>query len=153
MIDARWHKQLKKFLDLCDEGTGSNPAGVEPAVDDEAAASVSSELASAHPGRIDNSALFNQSTSNGNGEDVAMEDEASASSSSDIRGHMMEELDYVVVPEEAWDLLVKDFGLTQGQTPIARKVRLPRTLVRDFFQPFLASNSWPILANFGLTDN
>ena len=144
MIDARWHKQLKKFLDLCEDGTGSSNQVVEPAAVEDEAANVS-ELASAHPGRIDNSALFNSqqqsATSNGNGEDVAMEDEAAvaASSFSDIRAHMMEELDYVVVPEEAWDLLVKDFGLTQGQTPIARKVNtISCTLLRDFF------SLWPL---------
>ena len=58
---------------------------------------------SANPGPIDNGPLF--------------KDE-----SSDIRDHMIDELDYTLVPEEAWTLLVARFGLSQNQEPIRRKV-------------------------------
>jgi hypothetical protein len=36
---------------------------------------------------------------------------------------MLEELDYVLVPEESWTRLVELFGLAEGQEPIARTVR------------------------------
>ncbi|XP_035221338.1 ubiquitin carboxyl-terminal hydrolase 15-like, partial [Stegodyphus dumicola] len=57
-----------------------------------------------HPGPIDNSPLLRD---DGSGE---------------IKDHLIDELDYVLLPEEAWNLLVKWYGLTEGQQPIARKV-------------------------------
>ena len=41
---------------------------------------------------------------------------------SDIREHMIDELDYVLVHDQAWKILTETFGLTYGQQPIARKV-------------------------------
>ena len=41
---------------------------------------------------------------------------------SDIRDHMINEMDYVLVPEEAWEKLVEKFGLSDGQQPVRRKV-------------------------------
>ena len=61
---------------------------------------------SSHPGPIDNSALF----------------KADSEEAGDLREHLLEELDYVLAPEEAWSLLVENFTLTSGQEPIARKV-------------------------------
>ena len=58
---------------------------------------------SAHPGPIDNGHLFKEDRS-------------------DIRDHMIDELDYTLVPEESWTLLVEKFGLSQNQEPIRRKV-------------------------------
>ena len=58
---------------------------------------------SANPGPIDNSPLFKDD-------------------SSDIRDHMIDDLDYTLVPEESWNLLVEKFGLIQNQEPIRRKV-------------------------------
>ena len=58
---------------------------------------------SEHPGRVDNKSLFKDD-------------------GSDIREHMIDELDYVLVPEEAWKLLLHRFGLQNGQEPIQRKV-------------------------------
>ncbi|CAL1290748.1 unnamed protein product [Larinioides sclopetarius] len=57
-----------------------------------------------HPGPIDNSPLLRD---DGSGE---------------IKDHLIDELDYVLLPEEAWDLLVKWYGLVEGQQPIVRKV-------------------------------
>ena len=34
----------------------------------------------------------------------------------------MEELDYSLLPEEAWELLVEWYGLSDGSQPIPRKV-------------------------------
>jgi ubiquitin carboxyl-terminal hydrolase 4/11/15 len=56
-----------------------------------------------NPGSIDNSALLKPD-------------------SDDLRDHMIDELDFVLVPDEAWNLLVQEFGITSGQEPIARKV-------------------------------
>jgi len=40
----------------------------------------------------------------------------------EIREHMIDELDYFLVPEEAWVLLVYKFSIMEGQEPIERKV-------------------------------
>ena len=47
---------------------------------------------SANPGPIDNKPLWRED-------------------GSDIRDYMIVELDYVLVPEEAWDMLLAEFGL------------------------------------------
>uniref|UniRef100_A0AAY4DIE1 Ubiquitin carboxyl-terminal hydrolase 15 n=1 Tax=Denticeps clupeoides TaxID=299321 RepID=A0AAY4DIE1_9TELE len=39
-----------------------------------------------------------------------------------IKEHLIDELDYVLVPTEGWNKLVSWYGLTDGQEPIARKV-------------------------------
>ena len=49
---------------------------------------------------------------------------AAAPEAPDIREQMIDDIDYVLMPEEAWKILVTEFGLTYGQTPIARKVRI-----------------------------
>jgi len=54
-----------------------------------------------YPGPIDNSPLFD----NGN-----------------LRKYMLENLHYNSVPAEAWDVLLKLFGMEEGQSPVARKV-------------------------------
>ena len=56
-----------------------------------------------NPGPVDNKPLFKED-------------------GSDIREHMIDELDYVLVPEEAWELLVEKFGISEGQEPVKRKV-------------------------------
>ena len=40
-----------------------------------------------------------------------------------IKKHLVEEMDYSLVPEELWNHLVEDFGLLKGQTPIKRIAR------------------------------
>lgn len=42
----------------------------------------------------------------------------------DIKEHLFDELDYITVPTEGWNKLVRWYGLTDGQEPIARKVTL-----------------------------
>uniref|UniRef100_A0A672YQ27 Ubiquitin carboxyl-terminal hydrolase n=1 Tax=Sphaeramia orbicularis TaxID=375764 RepID=A0A672YQ27_9TELE len=39
-----------------------------------------------------------------------------------LREHLIDELDYILVPTEGWNKLVSWYGLTEGQEPIARKV-------------------------------
>ncbi|XP_061124978.1 ubiquitin carboxyl-terminal hydrolase 15-like isoform X2 [Syngnathus typhle] len=39
-----------------------------------------------------------------------------------IKEHLIDELDYILVPTEGWNKLVSWYGLTEGQEPIARKV-------------------------------
>lgn len=56
-----------------------------------------------HPGPIDNSPLFLPDGS--------------------LREHLVEEMDYKLLPVEAWNLLLQRFGITSGQEPIERKVR------------------------------
>merc|ERR1719410_1448800 len=58
---------------------------------------------SCNPGPIDNKPLFKDD-------------------GSDIRDHMIDEMDYVLVPEEAWEKLVDKFGISDGQQPVKRKV-------------------------------
>ena len=64
--------------------------------------------ASAHPGPIDNGPLFKENP------EVQGE----------IKDGLIDELDYVLLPEEAWLALVEEFGLTEGQNSISRKVLL-----------------------------
>ena len=58
---------------------------------------------SANPGPIDNNPLFKED-------------------GTEIRDHMIDELDYALMPEEAWSLVLDRFGLIVGQEPIKRKV-------------------------------
>lgn len=39
-----------------------------------------------------------------------------------IKEHLIDELDYILVPTEGWNKLVSWYGLTEGQEPTARKV-------------------------------
>lgn len=39
-----------------------------------------------------------------------------------IKEHLIDELDYILVPTEGWNKLVSWYALTDGQEPIARKV-------------------------------
>uniref|UniRef100_A0A8B9RNM9 Ubiquitin carboxyl-terminal hydrolase 15 n=1 Tax=Astyanax mexicanus TaxID=7994 RepID=A0A8B9RNM9_ASTMX len=39
-----------------------------------------------------------------------------------LKEHLIDELDYILVPTEGWNKLVSWYGLTDGQEPIARKV-------------------------------
>lgn len=41
-----------------------------------------------------------------------------------IKEHLIDELDYILVPTEGWNKLVSWYGLTEAQEPIARKVCL-----------------------------
>ena len=66
--------------------------------------------ASVHPGPIDNSPLF----------------DPESEEAGELREHLLDELDFVLLPEEAWALLVANFSLTPGQEPIARKVNIMR---------------------------
>ena len=63
---------------------------------------------SANPGPVDNSPLFKNDPEE----------------PSELREHMIDELDFVLVPDEAWQLLVDEFNITPGQEPIARKVKI-----------------------------
>ncbi|XP_053233347.1 ubiquitin carboxyl-terminal hydrolase 4 isoform X1 [Podarcis raffonei] len=56
------------------------------------------------PGPIDNSGLF------------------ADSEAQTLKEHLIDELDYVLVPTEAWNKLVNWYGCIEGQKPIVRKV-------------------------------
>ncbi|XP_066523430.1 ubiquitin carboxyl-terminal hydrolase 15-like isoform X2 [Hoplias malabaricus] len=57
-----------------------------------------------YPGPVDNSGLLKD------GDVLA------------IKEHLIDELDYILVPTEGWNKLVSWYGLTENQEPIARKV-------------------------------
>ncbi|XP_031721597.1 ubiquitin carboxyl-terminal hydrolase 15 isoform X3 [Anarrhichthys ocellatus] len=57
-----------------------------------------------YPGPVDNSGLLRD------GDVLA------------IKEHLIDELDYILVPTEGWNKLVSWYGLTENQEPIARKV-------------------------------
>uniref|UniRef100_A0AAR2KES4 Ubiquitin carboxyl-terminal hydrolase 15 n=1 Tax=Pygocentrus nattereri TaxID=42514 RepID=A0AAR2KES4_PYGNA len=59
-----------------------------------------------YPGPVDNSGLLKD------GDVLA------------IKEHLIDELDYILVPTEGWNKLVSWYGLTESQEPIARKVCL-----------------------------
>lgn len=40
-----------------------------------------------------------------------------------IKEHLIDELDYILVPTEGWNKLLSWYGLTENQEPISRKVR------------------------------
>jgi len=61
--------------------------------------------ASLHPGPIDNKALFKDGGELG-----------------ELREHLVCEWDYSLITKEGWDMLVEKFSVTQGQSPVARKV-------------------------------
>lgn len=50
-----------------------------------------------------------------------------------LKEHLIDELDYVLVPTEAWNKLVSWYGCLEDQRPIARKVMLQQM---PSFQPF-----------------
>ncbi|KAL7985942.1 hypothetical protein Chor_011108 [Crotalus horridus] len=56
------------------------------------------------PGPVDNSGLFTDSETQ------------------TLKEHLIDELDYVLVPTEAWDKLANWYGCMEGQNPIVRKV-------------------------------
>lgn len=41
-----------------------------------------------------------------------------------LKEHLIDELDYVLVPTEAWSKLVTWYGCMDGQQPIVRKVSM-----------------------------
>ena len=40
----------------------------------------------------------------------------------ELKEHLAEEVDYVLVPEQAWKMLVDRYSLTEGQEPLVRRV-------------------------------
>ena len=72
---------------------------------------------SANPGPIDNKPLWKED-------------------GSDIREHMIDEMDYVLVPEEAWDMLVAEFGIEDNlggtSSAVKRKVVEHGMFVKQF---------------------
>ena len=113
LIDSYWYKQLRKYLGLSQNGydtaqeTSGQP-GAETVCPDP----------TNHPGPIDNTRLFKEKTNEQNSGD----EDNSLAIKSEIRDHMIDDLDYTVVPQEGWTLLVETFGTTLGQEPVARKV-------------------------------
>ncbi len=97
---------------------------------------------SANPGPVDNSPLFKNDPEE----------------PSELREHMIDELDFVLVPDEAWQLLVDEFNITPGQEPIARKVKiiimfcnlieLKVPLSISYFMYFNNSYEWDVLNFF-----
>lgn len=39
-----------------------------------------------------------------------------------LKEHLIDELDYILLPTEAWQKLVSWYGFLEGQRPIVRKV-------------------------------
>lgn len=117
LIDSRWFKQWKKYVgfdswDMYNVGERS-----------------------LYPGPIDNSGLFSGKT------ELqyipifyqsfpvclyflftylfCLKDQETQA----LKEHLIDELDYVLVPTEAWNKLVNWYGCLEGQEPIVRKVR------------------------------
>ncbi|XP_062619579.1 ubiquitin carboxyl-terminal hydrolase 15-like, partial [Saccostrea cucullata] len=57
----------------------------------------------AYPGPVDNSPLMKEGTQ-------------------ELKDHLIDELDYILIPKEGWEKIIQWYGLTQGQVPVARKV-------------------------------
>ncbi|XP_060566738.1 ubiquitin carboxyl-terminal hydrolase 15-like isoform X2 [Ruditapes philippinarum] len=58
---------------------------------------------SAHPGHIDNTPILQEGTDK-------------------LKEHLIDDLDYGLVPEECWQMLLSWYGLLEGQKPLPRKV-------------------------------
>ena len=115
LLDNHWFKQLKKYLNYdAFDGGGGGTGG-------DGASSETEHDPSSHPGPIDNTPLYVQGTQ-------------------EIREHLIDDLDYVVIPDEMWKHLVDSFGMTEGQSPIARMVRENTSIVRSFVRSFGATN-------------
>ena len=96
LCDKDWFNQLQKYLGLSAmpmHGLSGYSANADVG------------NPSAHPGQIDLTRLFQN-------------DDPSA----ELKAGMTTDIDFATMPKSAWDKLVEIFGLTEGQTPFARKV-------------------------------
>ena len=75
-------------------------------IDHDISALGESNNATNHPGPIDNGPLFAED----------------AEQPGEIRDGLIDELEYILLPEDCWKVLADEFKLTEGQEPIARKV-------------------------------
>ncbi|XP_030812468.1 ubiquitin carboxyl-terminal hydrolase 4 isoform X2 [Camarhynchus parvulus] len=96
LVESRWFKQWKKYVgfDSWDMFGAGDPNLFPGPVDN----------AGLFPGPIDNSGLFGDPQTQS------------------LKEHLIDELDYVLVPTEAWNKLVAWYGCIDGQQPIVRKV-------------------------------
>ncbi|KAL8582060.1 hypothetical protein ACOMHN_028041 [Nucella lapillus] len=94
LLDIRWFKHWKKYVGYDSWDT------------------LNIGDATYHPGPIDNSALFREPSSSG----------SSSGDGVTLRDHLVDELDYVLLPTQAWNKLVEWYGITKGQEAIERKV-------------------------------
>ncbi|XP_076448226.1 ubiquitin carboxyl-terminal hydrolase 4-like [Babylonia areolata] len=94
LLDIRWFKLWKKYVGYDSWDTVN--------IGDE----------TYHPGPIDNSALFKEPS----------KDDNNSSDGTRLRDQLVDELDYVLLPSEAWHKMVEWFGIVDGQDPIERHV-------------------------------
>lgn len=57
-----------------------------------------------------------------------------------IKEHLIDELDYILVPTDGWNKLVSWYALTDAQEPISRKVRLKHSLRKCMSLGIVVSN-------------
>ncbi len=112
-MDTRWYKAMRSYL-----GLGDSPSSSAVTNGDSSSSDVDETL---NPGPVDNSPLFKD------GEEAAAEGE--------IREHLIDDIDYKLVPEETWQAIVAFFGQAQGQKAVHRKVFVAS------FQDYLCFNS------------
>ncbi|XP_023332925.1 ubiquitin carboxyl-terminal hydrolase 4 isoform X2 [Eurytemora carolleeae] len=93
LVDCRWFKQCRKYLGF-EERSGLGAGSVSEAGTEEA-----------HPGPIDNSDLMDPLAP------------------SELKKHMIEEMNYCMVPADIWNPMQEQFGLVEGQEPLPRTVR------------------------------
>ena len=88
----------------------------------------------AHPGLIDNSALLKCKCNLTNYESFFNDNYFSSGSTQEVlKDHLLEKLDYTLLPKQAWDLLVSRYGLSQGSSPIPRFFNFVFWLVPYYF--------------------
>ena len=73
----------------------------------------------AHPGPVDNSSLF-KCKCNLRIMSLFTINFSSGSTQEILKLHLMEELDYYLLPKQAWDFLVSIYGISHGSQPIPR---------------------------------
>jgi len=93
IIDNRWFTQCQKYLGY-DSSTSSPNTEPDPSL---------------FPGPIDLSAI--------------MDPDRPADRPDQLKRHLVEEMDYSMVPEELWNYLVEEYGVMEGQVPVRRIAR------------------------------
>jgi ubiquitin carboxyl-terminal hydrolase 4/11/15 len=102
LLDAHWYCQLLQYLGIDRSGRDIDSGGI----------------ISDYPGPIDNRGLFDK-------EAVCEENDEEPDAKSavwQIREHMVEELDYNIIPHDTWNLLLSTFGSVPGSRPVEKRV-------------------------------
>ena len=102
LVNQRWLKQWKKYVgfDSWDQYSAGNET--------------------ANPGPVDNGNLFKGNKINNLIRETTYFINYTDIESDTLKDHLMDTLDYALLPKPVWDLLVSWYGLSVGSQPICR---------------------------------